>query len=110
MGPRLPIDAAKSLGRAMYLDRSRQFASIMQRLDELERLGARVIAQMEDRQRALGRGKLLHMHRGGGEAGKIDLSKRRASEKADVSDSNHALSRLLLLDTASPLLHSWQHD
>jgi len=39
MGPRLPLDAAKSLGREMYLDRSRQFASIMQRLDELERLG-----------------------------------------------------------------------
>jgi hypothetical protein len=47
MGPRLPIDAAKSLGRAMYLDRSRQFASIMQRLDELERLGARVRARRE---------------------------------------------------------------
>ena len=39
MGPRLPLDSAKSLGREMYLDRSRQFASIMQRLDELERLG-----------------------------------------------------------------------
>lgn len=109
MGPRLPIDAAKSLGRAMYLDRSRQFASIMQRLDELERLGARVRAQVEDRQGASGTGE-VHVKRGRGEAGKCGLSSGRASEKADVSDSNLALSRLLLLDTASPLLHSWQHD
>ena len=48
MGPRLPIEAAKSLGREMYLDRSRQFASIMQRLDELERLGVRMRAQAGD--------------------------------------------------------------
>jgi hypothetical protein len=39
MGPRLPIDEAKSFGRQMYIDRSRQFAAMMQRLDELERLG-----------------------------------------------------------------------
>jgi hypothetical protein len=38
LGPRLPIDTEKSYGRNMYLDRSRQFAAIMQRLDELERL------------------------------------------------------------------------
>lgn len=39
MGPRLPVDEVKSLGRQMYLDRSQQFAAIMQRFDELERLG-----------------------------------------------------------------------
>jgi len=38
MGPRLPIDAAQSAGRNMFIDRSRHFAIIMQRLDELERL------------------------------------------------------------------------
>ena len=43
MGPRLPIDEAKSFGRQMYIDRSRQFAAMMQRLDELERLGLQLV-------------------------------------------------------------------
>ena len=40
LNPRLPIDEFRSFGRQHYVDRSRQFANIMQRLDELERLGA----------------------------------------------------------------------
>ena len=43
MGPRLPIDEAKSFGRQMYIDRSRQFAAMVQRLDELERLGLQLV-------------------------------------------------------------------
>ena len=39
LGPRLSIDTVNTLGRRMYLDRSRQFSELMLRLDELERLG-----------------------------------------------------------------------